>query len=84
MNPNVERIEDRLSDFTRDRRILILSLMALVIGALSAVVADALVWLIAIISNLTFYQTFSSKLISPAGHHLGLLVILMPALGGLV
>lgn len=84
MNPNVERMEDRLADFTRDKRIIILSLMALVVGALSAVVADALVWLIAVISNLTFYQTFASKLISPAGHHLGALVILMPALGGLV
>ena len=41
--------EDRLADFTRDKRILLLSLMAVVIGAMSAVVAKALVWLIAMI-----------------------------------
>ena len=77
-------IEDRLADFTRDRRILLLSLMAVVIGALSAVVAKALVWLIAVISNLTFYQRFSSDFISPTNHHLGPLVIFAPIIGGLI
>ncbi len=77
-------IEDRLADFTRDRRILLLSLMAVAVGASSAVVAKALVWLIAVITNLTFYQRFSSDFISPANHHLGLLVIFAPIIGGLI
>jgi len=77
-------IEDRLADFTRDRRILLLTLMAVVIGALSAVVAKALVWLIAIFTNLTFYQRFSSDFISPTNHHLGPFVILAPIVGGLI
>lgn len=47
MGEKVERVEDRLADFTRDKRILILSLMALIVGAISAVVAYVLVWLIA-------------------------------------
>jgi len=84
MSATVERVEDRLADFTRDKRVLLLSLMALFIGALSAVVAKALVWLIAIFSNITFYQRFSSELISPAGHHLGAFVVLPPILGGLI
>ena len=45
--------EDRLADFTRDNRILLLSLMAVVVGAISGVVAKALVWLIAVFTNLT-------------------------------
>jgi len=56
MTTRVERVEDRLADFTRDKRILILSLMAIVIGVLSAVVAKLLVWLIALITNLVFFQ----------------------------
>jgi hypothetical protein len=40
----IERVEDRLADFTRDKRVIILSGMSLVIGALSALVAYALVW----------------------------------------
>ena len=65
MTETAEQIEDRLADFTRDKRILLLSLMAVVIGVFSAVVAKALVWLIAVFTNLTFYQRFSSDFISP-------------------
>ncbi len=54
MTETAERIEDRLADFTRDKRILLLSLMAVIVGAISALVAKALVWLIAIFTNLTF------------------------------
>jgi chloride channel protein, CIC family len=84
MSVRVERAEDRLADFTRDKRVLLLSLMALFIGALSAVVAKVLVWLIAIFTNLTFYQRFSSDFVSPTNHHLGAWVILAPVVGGLI
>src|ERR1051326_2250564 len=84
MTSHVERAEDRLADFTRDKRILVLSLMAVIIGALRALVAKILVWLIAIITNLVFYQTFSSQFISPVNHHLGVFVIVAPVIGGLV
>ncbi len=39
-----EEVGDRLADFTRDARVIYLSLMAVVIGAVSALVARALVW----------------------------------------
>jgi len=81
---NAPRVEDRLADFTRDKRVIVLSLMAVVIGAISAVVAKALVWLIAVITNLAFYQRFSSVFQSPEHHHLGYLVIIVPVIGGLI
>jgi H+/Cl- antiporter ClcA len=84
MTKTEERVEDRLADFTRDKRILLLSLMAVVIGAISALVAKALVWLIAVFTNITFYQRFSSDFVSPANHHLGAFVILVPIVGGLI
>ncbi|HKS27935.1 MAG TPA: chloride channel protein [Pyrinomonadaceae bacterium] len=84
MSEKAERVEDRLADFTRDRRILILSLMALIVGAISAVVAYVLVWLIAVITNISFYQRFSSVFQSPEKNHLGYLVILVPVIGGLI
>ena len=84
MTEPAEQIEDRLADFTRDKRILLLSLMAVVIGVFSAVVAKALVWLIAVFTNLTFYQRFSSDFISLTNHHLGPFVILAPVVGGLI
>jgi H+/Cl- antiporter ClcA len=84
MNTSVERVEDRLADFTRDKRVLVLSLMAIVIGALSAVVAQLLVWLIGAITNLTFYGKLSVYFVSPANNHLRAWVILIPILGGLI
>jgi chloride channel protein, CIC family len=84
MIDTAEPIEDRLADFTRDKRILLLSLMAVVVGVFSALVAKALVWLIAVFTNLTFYQRFSSDFVSPSNHHLGPLVIFAPVAGGLI
>ena len=79
-----ERVEDRLADFSRDKRVIILSCMAFVIGALSAVVAAVLVWLIAVITNLAFFGQLSSVFQSPERHHLGGFVIVVPAIGGLI
>jgi CIC family chloride channel protein len=75
---------DRLSDFTRDKRILLLSAMSLAVGAMSAGVAALLVKLIALATDLAFYGRFSFADLSPARHALGLAVILVPAGGGLI
>ena len=75
---------DRLADFTTDKRVLYLSLMAVFIGAISAFVAYGLIWLIGTMSNLAFFQEFSPVMKSPAGNRLGYLVILVPMVGGLI
>jgi len=84
MTEKIERADDRLADFTQDKRVLLLAAMALVIGAISAVVAEALLWLIAVITNLSFYHRFTSIFQSPDHNHLGLWVIIVPVIGGLV
>ena len=84
MSLRIEHVEDRLADFTRDRRLLILSALAVGIGGMSAITAYVLVWLINVITNLAFYQRFSTSFSSPGQNHLGWLVILVPAAGGLV
>jgi CIC family chloride channel protein len=75
---------DSLSDFRTDNRVLTLSAMAAVIGALSALVAWGLLWLIAIITNLSFHQKLSAATATPTGHHLGWLVIFVPVIGALI
>ncbi|HEY7113648.1 MAG TPA: chloride channel protein, partial [Thermoanaerobaculia bacterium] len=75
---------DALADFTTDRSVVVLTLMALVIGAIGALVAYALVWLIGVITNLAYYQRFSSTFVSPAGNHLGVWAVLVPVAGGLI
>ena len=65
--------EDELADFSTNRRVLLLSAMALAIGAFSALVAYALIWLIAAITNLAFYHRFSAAPVTPQGHQFGIL-----------
>ncbi len=79
-----DKIHDNLADFNRDYRILLLSLMAIAIGAISAFIAYGLVLLIGLITNLAFYQRLSTDFTSPANNHLGLLVIIVPMIGGLI
>ncbi|AMR77059.1 chloride channel protein [Cupriavidus nantongensis] len=71
-------------DYAVNRRLLLLSVIALGIGALSTVAADVLVNLIRFFTNLFFYQTLSLAERSPAGHALGAWVIAVPVVGGLV
>lgn len=76
--------QDHLADFTRDPIILKLSFLACAIGVMSAYIAYALIWLINVITNLSFYQHFSSAFESPSGHHLGWLSIFIPMVGGII
>ncbi|NUO85111.1 MAG: chloride channel protein, partial [Cupriavidus sp.] len=71
-------------DYAVNRRLLLLSVIALGIGALSTVAADVLVNLIRFFTNLFFYQTLSLAERSPAGHALGAWVIAVPVIGGLI
>jgi H+/Cl- antiporter ClcA/CBS domain-containing protein len=84
MNAETVKRHDQLADFTRDTRILILSLMGLAIGGSSAVIAAVLVRLIALVTNLAFYQRLSAADSSPVNHTLGYWVIFVPMLGGLI
>ena len=75
---------DRLADYTTDRRVLVLSAMALAIGAIAAAVAWALVWLIAVITNLAYFGRWSSEFVSPGAGHLAPWTVAVPVVGGLV
>ena len=75
---------DELADFSTNRRVLLLSAMAVGIGGIGSLVAYALIWLIAAITNFAFYHRFSAAPAVPQGHHLGLWVVLVPVAGGLI
>jgi CIC family chloride channel protein len=73
-----------LGDFTTDKRVIFLSIIATGIGVLSAFVALALLWLIGLFTNLFFYLRWSSAFVSPADNHLGPIVILVPVVGAVI
>src|SRR6478735_2751493 len=72
-----------LGDFTTTARVLPISGLSIVIGVVASYVALALLKLIGLFTNLFFFQRAGTALVSPAGHHLGLFVILVPVIGGL-
>ena len=76
--------EDELADFSTNRRVLLLSALTLAIGAFSALVAYALIWLIAAITDLAFYHRFSAAPVTPQGHNLGYWVMMVPVFGALI
>ncbi len=71
-------------DFSGNERLLLLSVFAVVIGAISTLGAWVLLKLIRFFTNLFFFQTLSVAQTSPANHHLGAWVIAVPAIGGLL
>lgn len=76
--------ETLLGDFRTNRRMLLLTGLAVPVGLISAVVAKALLWLIAVITNLVFFQRYSPHLVSLTQNHLGAWVILAPVAGALI
>src|SRR5581483_9410443 len=67
-----------------DFRMLLVSFLAAAIGLIAGFVAYGLYTLIAIITNLVFYQKFALTLPSLKDNPLGLWVLVVPALGGLI
>lgn len=63
---------------------LLLAGFAVPIGAISALVAKALLWLIALITNLAFFHRWSIAPTLPQDHHLGWWVVLVPVAGALI
>src|SRR4051812_15011834 len=58
--------------------------MAIAIGFIGAYVALTLLRLIGFFTNLFFFQRWSTALVSPAEHHLGPFVVLVPVVGALI
>ncbi|HLJ57373.1 MAG TPA: chloride channel protein [Chthonomonadaceae bacterium] len=73
-----------LGDFTTNPRLLPVSGVAIGIGVVSAFVALALLKLINLFTNLFFFHRWSLAAASPAGHHLGFWVVLVPIVGALI
>lgn len=65
-------------------RMILLSLLATVIGIVAGFIAYALLALIGLISNLIFFQRIATEIPDLQTHNLGVLVIIIPAVGGLI
>ncbi|WP_018612157.1 chloride channel protein [Segetibacter koreensis] len=66
------------------KRLLTIAALAIVVAVLISVIAKLLVYLINLVTNISFYGNFSFEHSSPANNTLGLFVIVVPALGGIL
>ncbi|HVX89828.1 MAG TPA: chloride channel protein, partial [Gemmatimonadales bacterium] len=67
-----------------DRRLFLVAALAVLIAIGAAFLAEVLVALINLFTNIAFYGRFSLGAASPAGHALGAWVILVPVVGALI
>ncbi len=74
----------RLGDFTTTWRLLPISALAVMIGALGAGVAWLLLRLIGLFTNLFFYLRWDTSLVTPSSTMLGPGIIIVPMIGGLI
>jgi chloride channel protein, CIC family len=77
-------VHDTLRDFTADRRLLVLSAMAIVTGSFGAGAAWVLLKLIAIVTNFAYFHVWSTATSYLSHARLGPGSILIPVSGGLI
>ena len=65
-------------------RAVVLTFLAAAIGLAAGAAAVALLKLIGLITNLSFYGRLSASFVSPAANQLGLLVLVVPVIGGVL
>ncbi|HST03662.1 MAG TPA: chloride channel protein [Chloroflexia bacterium] len=75
---------NKLGDFISNPRVIVISLLAVVVGVLSAFVALILLRMIGFFTNLFFYQRIDLTLVSPANNQLGPFLLIVPIIGGII
>ncbi len=67
-----------------DARVVLLCLWSIVLALITGFVAQPLVGIIGLVTNISFYGHFSTAFVSPAHNRLGWLVLFIPAIGGVI
>src|SRR4051794_41847864 len=86
VSPSLELVSDFAQTPTEpalvDRRVVFISLLSILLGLAAGGISVVFMRLIALVTNLAFYQQISLETVSPAGNHLGLMGIVVPVIGG--
>ena len=84
LNPSLEEERIQPKKPQDKKRLFTISYLAVLIAVCISFIAKGLVYLINLITNLSFFKSFSIQYSSPADNTYGLFVILIPAIGGLL
>jgi H+/Cl- antiporter ClcA len=84
LTPTLQAAHMRPNSGPDRKRLFLLSLLAVLVGAIISGLGKLLVLLIHLVTNLSFFGRLSLANLNPADHHLGPWVIVVPAIGGLL
>lgn len=66
------------------KRLIVISCLSVAVAAAISIIAKILIYLINLVTNISFYGSFTLGFHSPANNHLGVWVIIIPAIGGIL
>ncbi|HET6990827.1 MAG TPA: chloride channel protein, partial [Bacteroidia bacterium] len=84
LNPALETENFQPRKAQNKKRLLTISLVAFLIAVVISFTARLLVYLIDLITNISFYQRLSIVHASPGNNSLGIFVIAVPVIGGII
>jgi H+/Cl- antiporter ClcA/CBS domain-containing protein len=67
-----------------DKRVVLLCAWSVLLALATGFIAQGLVRIIGLVTNLAFYGRWSFDFVSPADHHLGAFVVVVPVIGGVI
>ncbi|MEO6633667.1 MAG: chloride channel protein, partial [Mucilaginibacter sp.] len=88
ISPLLSKLEQKEGDskkaLLQKGRLIKICLMCIAVAVAISLIAKFLVTLINVVTNIAFYGKFDLGFNSPANNHLGVWVILIPAIGGII
>jgi len=84
LNPTLESAAIQPQEVKDKKRVVLISMYAVLIAACISCIAKILIYLIHVVTNISFFGELGIQDNSPANNHLGLWVILIPAIGGVL
>jgi CIC family chloride channel protein len=66
------------------KRLIKISSLSILVAVFISLIAKLLIYLIDLVTNISFYGIFSKEFNSPSNHHLGIWVIFVPVIGGVI
>jgi len=88
ISPLLSKLEDKEGNskkaLLQKGRLIKICLMCIAVAVAISLIARFLVTLINVVTNIAFYGKFDLGFNSPANNHLGIWVVLIPAIGGII
>ncbi len=84
LDPTLEAKNIPQSTSHHKKRLLLIAALAVMIAVVISFIAKLLVYLIDLVTNISFHGVISTAYISPAENNLGLWVVVVPVIGGVI